>query len=161
MCIRDRSNNILTNFIFRLFDTDGNGTIDFREFVMAIGYMNSKLNPEDEVELMFKCIDLNGDNQISKGELRDCVKLSQQLRKFSQLQDKNPNAKLSEVTFQLDEMAKITSIADGLFAELDGDKSGYVSRDEFISKVQSNDKVKQIVSSLMVKPPTGKSLFRV
>jgi len=153
------TNTILTNYVFGLFDKDGSGSIDFREFVMAISYMNGKSKPEDTADLMFRTIDLNGDGQISKSELRDCVKLNQILQKFYRLQSQNPKAKLSDVNLQVDEMAKITNIADGIFRELDDDKSGFVSRSEFVTKVQQNEKVKVIIESLMIKPPPGQTNF--
>ena len=44
---------MIINHLFRIFDRDGNGSIDFKEFVMATD-ITSKGDPEEKLRWTFK-----------------------------------------------------------------------------------------------------------
>ena len=44
---------MIINHLFRIFDRDGNGSIDFKEFVMATD-ITSKGEPEEKLRWTFK-----------------------------------------------------------------------------------------------------------
>merc|ERR1711983_208175 len=58
--------------VFEVFDTDGNGVIDFSEF-MVVFRMASSGSPEELLVNLFKVYDVNGDGVISKPELKKLV----------------------------------------------------------------------------------------
>ena len=59
--------------VFRVFDTDDNGYISFREFLLAIN-ISSYGSPDEKLRMIFNMYDLNGDGFISKFEMRTIVK---------------------------------------------------------------------------------------
>ena len=58
----------LEKHIFRLFDRDGNGTIDFKEFMIVL-YIMSNGTPEENLRQIFKVFDLDGDGSICRDEM--------------------------------------------------------------------------------------------
>merc|ERR1719508_676891 len=58
--------------IFRIFDTNNDGVIDFVEFLAAY-YVMSGGTPEENLALIFRAFDVNGDGVISKQELKKLV----------------------------------------------------------------------------------------
>ena len=65
-------NSAFLDALFKMFDRDGSGGIDFSEFVVALAiYQNkSKAIPEtDKQRLFFKLYDIDGDGEISQEDL--------------------------------------------------------------------------------------------
>ena len=58
--------------VFNIFDVDGNGSIDIKEFLTALIALRLRQNDEEEeetAELYFALFDVNGDGQICREEL--------------------------------------------------------------------------------------------
>lgn len=62
-------NNPLAGRIVELFDTDGNGEVDFGEFVHALSIFSSKGKLEEKMKFTFNMFDIDGDGLLSNGEL--------------------------------------------------------------------------------------------
>jgi len=58
----------LEKHIFRMYDSNGDGHIDFREFMIVL-YIMSNGSPEANLKQIFRIFDINGDGAISKKEL--------------------------------------------------------------------------------------------
>eukprot|EP01088_Endostelium_zonatum_P018805 TRINITY_DN6172_c0_g1_i1.p1 TRINITY_DN6172_c0_g1~~TRINITY_DN6172_c0_g1_i1.p1 ORF type:complete len:219 (-),score=50.41 TRINITY_DN6172_c0_g1_i1:254-910(-) len=153
----EETNTTLTNYVFKLFDADNSGKINFREFILGISYMNNKAKPSEVAEMMFRTMDLNGDGSVSKMEIVEVVKLNVQMKKFEQQRTSNPKLKLSDVKLGINEMATINETSETLLRCLDKDKSGKISQDEFVSAAEKDPKVISIIESLMIKPSSSSS----
>ena len=63
----------LESHIFRMYDKNGDGHIDFREFMIVL-YVMSDGTPEENLKQIFRIFDINNDGSISQEELRCLVK---------------------------------------------------------------------------------------
>lgn len=55
--------------IFKMFDQDSNGMVDFEEYVFAASLLSSRVQLEDKMKFLFKIYDINDDNVISMEEV--------------------------------------------------------------------------------------------
>lgn len=123
--------NRLEKHIFRLFDKDGDGTIDFKEFMIVL-YIMSNGTPEENLRQIFKVFDLDGDGCISREEM---MKICHDLGYMISIKD-NPKGLTADT---LGAMA---------FQEMDTNHDGWVTEEEFITACFAQ---KQISTMLALK----------
>ena len=58
--------------VFRTFDSDNSGKIDFKEFLLAIN-ITSAGRPEQKLEWAFQMYDVNGDGTIEPSEMCEII----------------------------------------------------------------------------------------
>ena len=121
----------LEKHIFRLFDRDGNGSIDFKEFMVVL-YIMSNGTPEENLRQIFKVFDLDGDGCINREEMTRIV------RDLSYMFTSKDNPK-GHSADTLGAMA---------FQEMDTNHDGWVTEQEFITACFSQ---KQISTMLALK----------
>lgn len=92
--------------LFALFDRNGDGTIDFREYVIGVTVLCRPANNEEVIQTAFKLFDIDEDNCITQEEF------SSLLRSALGVCDLDVHS---------------------LFREIDADGSGHITYDEFRS----------------------------
>ncbi|XP_053304938.1 lysophosphatidylcholine acyltransferase 2 isoform X2 [Spea bombifrons] len=90
--------------LFALFDRNKDGTIDFREYVIGVAVLCNPANTEDTIQLAFKLFDVDEDGSITMNEFTSLLQCSLGV----------PDLDVSK-----------------LFMEMDADKSGKISYEEF------------------------------
>merc|ERR1719245_2863597 len=101
--------------VFRIYDTNNDGYIDFVEF-MVVFYIMSEGSPQEVLEKIFRVFDANSDGTITKKELTRLIK-----DMYGLLNADNP------------EQASKDLIAKSAFAEMDKDEDGKITTEEFVS----------------------------
>ena len=99
--------------VFRVYDTNNDGFIDFVEF-MVIFYIMSDGSPEEVLEKIFRVFDLNSDGSISNKEMERLVKDMYKLLKTD-----DPAIAAKDM------------ISKSAFAEMDKNEDGKVTLEEF------------------------------
>lgn len=102
--------------VFRIFDLDHNGYIDFSEFLMSVNLTSSNKNFKKKLEWIFKLYDIDGNGHIDEKEFKKIITAM-----FNVL-DKNNN----EYTDRDDHIKE-------LFRRMDTDNSKSITLDEFVS----------------------------
>lgn len=104
--------------VFRIYDTNNDGQIDFVEF-MIVYYCLSEGTPDQVVRKLFRVFDVNSDGSISYPEMKRLVKDLYGLLEVAQV----PGGGAKD------------TIAKSAFEEMDFDKNGLVSQQEFVDAV--------------------------
>ncbi|XP_033736812.1 hippocalcin-like protein 1 [Pecten maximus] len=119
--------------VFRVFDTNGNGRVDFKEFMLGMYVSGSPLDEEQKLDWAFRMYDRNGDGYITKEEM---------LYMF----DAICRMTLTDLpaTHSTPEM-----LTDHFFEHFDENNDEKISKEEFISKART---YKEIIDMLEVDP---------
>jgi len=128
----------LEKHIFRMYDTDGDGTIDFREFMILL-YIMSSGTPEENLGQIFRIFDKNNDGSITRDEMQRIVKdlfelFNPEDRKMSKEQRRRSSV----------------ALANSAFEEMDANADGMVTKEEFMNAVRSHDKISNMLALKIV-----------
>ena len=107
--------NTMAEHIYRMYDANQDGSIDFKEF-MVIFYVMSEGSEEEVLKGIFRAFDTDGNGSLTLEEIKRLVKSIYRL-----LKKDDPNLESEKF------------IADSTFAECDKDGDGKVTREEFIA----------------------------
>ena len=119
----------LEKHIFRIFDKDGDGSIDFKEFMIILFVMTSG-SPEDNLKQIFRVFDIDRDGRICREEMyRICRDLSYMFT----IAD-NPKGHHSDTLGNL------------AFQEMDTNHDGFVSLEEFITACMNHKEISTMLT---------------
>nr|XP_027200165.1 calmodulin-like protein 12 [Dermatophagoides pteronyssinus] len=110
--------------VYRTFDEDGNGWIDFKEFLLAIGITTST-NPREKLKWAFKMYDINNDGLIELDEMTKIIKALHEMLG-------------EEAANQFEGDAAAERIKD-IFEKMDANNDGKISLDEFLEVCNIDD----------------------
>lgn len=80
LAIPQIANNPLAQRLIALFDEDGGGDVDFKEFIKALSIFSAKGKKVEKLEFAFRVYDMDQDGYISNGELFMVLKTMVSLR---------------------------------------------------------------------------------
>merc|ERR1711936_427483 len=98
--------NKMEKHVFRIYDSNNDGSIDFIEF-MVIFYIMGGGNPEEVLGKIFRVFDVNSDGSITLTEMTKLIK-----DMYGLLKDEDPNLAAKDL------------VAKTAFAEMDKDMDG-------------------------------------
>merc|ERR1711936_1113312 len=101
--------------MFRIYDANNDGYIDFTEF-MLIFFLMSEGAPEEVLTKIFRVFDVNSDGTITQKEMTKLIK-----DMYGLLKTEDPNIATKDL------------VAKSAFAEMDKDQDEKVTTDEFIA----------------------------
>ncbi|XP_042141522.1 calcineurin subunit B type 1 isoform X2 [Peromyscus maniculatus bairdii] len=75
MSLPELQQNPLVQRVIDIFDTDGNGEVDFKEFIEGVSQFSVKGDKEQKLRFAFRIYDMDKDGFISNGELFQVLKM--------------------------------------------------------------------------------------
>lgn len=69
MSISELQQNPLVQRVIDIFDADGNGEVDFKEFIQGVSQFSVKGDKLSKLRFAFRIYDMDNDGYISNGEL--------------------------------------------------------------------------------------------
>ncbi|CAF3942955.1 unnamed protein product [Rotaria sp. Silwood1] len=121
-----------SNCVFSAIDTNNDGYIDFLEYLMSIKFFRTE-SPIEKADFIFRIMDKNGDNQVSKEEIERLLKCLQELHKS--LTNNHAIGETSDGP---------TSAAHTIFEKLDEDKSNFIGISEFKDAWLKNETIRAL-----------------
>ena len=114
--------------VFRIYDANNDGYIDFSEF-MLIFFIMSEGAPEEVLTKIFRVFDVNSDGTITQKEMTKLIK-----DMYGLLKSEDPN------------LAAKDMIAKSAFAEMDKDEDGKVTTSEFITACMGQEELSKMLA---------------
>ncbi|CAH6790387.1 calcineurin subunit B type 2 [Phodopus roborovskii] len=124
MSLPELQQNPLVSRVIDIFDTDGNGEVDFHEFIRGTSQFSVKGDEDQKLRFAFRIYDMDKDGYISNGELFQVLKMMV----GNNLKD-----------WQLQQLVDKTILV------LDKDGDGRISFQEFCDVVRSMEIHKKLV----------------
>jgi len=117
---------VFVDQIFRIFDKDGNGDIDFKEFMMATD-MTASGSPEEKLRWAFKMYDKDGSGSIELPEMIEII----------------------GTLYEMEGVPKDAAAdrAGKIFRELDIDGNGELDEDEFVKGCMDDTDLMSMLNS--------------
>ena len=122
----DTSN--MEKHVYRIYDTNDDGYINFTEFMM-IFFIMSDGSPEEVLTKIFRVFDVNSDGTITQKEMAKLIR-----DMYSLLKDEDPNLATKEL------------VAKSAFAEMDSDQDRKVSLEEFIAACLGQERLSKMLA---------------
>ena len=118
----------MVKHVFRVYDTNNDGVVDFTEF-MVIYHVMSEGTPEEVLTKIFRVFDVNSDGIISMSEMKKLIK-----DMYGLLKSEDPSVAAKDI------------IAKTAFAEMDKNRDGEVTTDEFVSTCIGQAEITQLLT---------------
>ncbi|XP_020515866.1 guanylyl cyclase inhibitory protein [Labrus bergylta] len=116
--------------LFRTLDNNGDGMVDFREYVMAIS-MLIEGSAVEKLQWSFKLYDKDGDGAITREEMLDIMQAVYKMSVAAALTEPNP--------------LTAEECTNRIFMRLDKDNNAIISLDEFIEGALDDDWIREML----------------
>lgn len=124
MSLPELQQNPLVQRVIDIFDSDGNGEVDFKEFIQGVSQFSVKGDKESKLRFAFSIYDIDRDGYIANGELFQVLKMMV----GNNLKD-----------------SQLQQIVDKTIMYADKDEDGKISFEEFCTVVGHTDVHKKMV----------------
>ncbi|CAH1104053.1 calcineurin subunit B type 2 [Tribolium castaneum] len=124
MSLPELQQNPLVQRVIDIFDADGNGEVDFKEFIQGVSQFSVKGDKLSKLRFAFRIYDMDNDGFISNGELFQVLKMMV----GNNLKD-----------------TQLQQIVDKTILFADKDEDGKISFEEFCNVVGNTDIHKKMV----------------
>ena len=119
----------ISDFIFETFDIDKNGSIDFKELLLAIDIMSTK-TIEGKLRSAFRLYDVDGNGSVDPGEMTKILLAMYQLKRANGF----------EIHDTPEERTRI------IFSQIDNNGDGYITEDEFVKAFLKEDELSNLLT---------------
>eukprot|EP00092_Neocalanus_flemingeri_P002296 GFUD01002451.1.p1 GENE.GFUD01002451.1~~GFUD01002451.1.p1 ORF type:complete len:225 (-),score=61.66 GFUD01002451.1:130-804(-) len=133
-CYPSADTNRVSKHIWRMYDTNLDGFIDFREFMIVL-YVMSNGSPEENLRQIFRVFDIDNDGKINPEEMKRIVK------DLLRVDDGNQN--------NMDNMNK-DALARSAFSEMDENEDGEISQEEFTNACLAQKKFSSMLAMKII-----------
>ncbi|CAK5023370.1 unnamed protein product [Meloidogyne enterolobii] len=137
MSLPELQQNPLVQRVIDIFDSDGNGEVDFKEFIQGISQFSVKGDKNVKLRFAFRIYDMDRDGYISNGELFQVFLINLYFNFILKVLKMMVGNNLKDT--QLQQIVDKTI----LFHDKDGD--GKISFDEFCDVVEGTEVHKKMV----------------
>ena len=118
------------NYVFKTYDTDSIGYLDFKQFIIAIDMTNAE-SAEEKLRMAFRMYDLDGNGEL---DLDEMIKIVEDIYAMQRVYSKL-GANNAKPTKTAEEQAS------DIFAQIDEDGDGNVTEEEFLAGCLENEKL--------------------
>ena len=122
LCYPNSDKDNIQKHIFRMYDSNQDGIVDFREFMLVV-YIMSRGTPEDNLKQIFNLLDINSDGSVSIAEFKRVIR-----DMFLLANEKEVDSCIQQL------------LAEKAFIEMDTNEDGKVTLEEFIHACLSQKK---------------------
>lgn len=121
---------VFCEHVFRSFDTDHSGSIEFKEFLVAIDITSKDSHPVEKLNWAFRLYDIDGNGTIEKGEMENIIKAISKLLGENVSHTQTTPAERTRLIFQ----------------KVDKNGDGVISKEEFVEGCLSDPFLKQLLT---------------